>query len=107
MTRLRLSRAISLGVLFCLAAVIGSPAQTFSTLLTFNGDNGANPKSVTLVQGLDGNLYGTTVAGGSTANCSGGCGTIFKISVEGKLTTLHNFCSQPDCTEGLNPHRPG
>jgi uncharacterized repeat protein (TIGR03803 family) len=103
MSRLGLSRAISLGFFLCAAAVIGSPAQTFSTLLTFDGANGANPKSVTLVQALDGNLYGTTVAGGSTANCSGGCGTIFKISLEGKLTTLHNFCSQPDCTEGMNP----
>ncbi len=100
MTRLRISKALAL-VAFCVA--IGSRAQTLSTLLTLNGANGANPKSVALVQALDGNLYGTTSAGGSTDNCSAGCGTIFKISPEGELTTLHDFCAQPDCTEGMNP----
>jgi len=102
MIELRLSRAFSFFAVFC-AVAIGSRAQSFTTLLTFDGANGANPKSVTLVQSVDGDLYGTTSAGGSTANCSAGCGTIFKISLDGKLTTLHNFCDQPDCTEGMNP----
>jgi uncharacterized repeat protein (TIGR03803 family) len=30
---------------------------------------------------------------------SGGCGTIFKISPEGVLTTLYNQCSQPNCVD--------
>jgi len=103
MTRPRLSRVLLLVACFCVA-VVYSRAQTFTTLLTFSGENGANPKSVTLVQASDGSLYGTTSAGGSTANCSGGCGTIFRISLDGKLTTLHNFCEQPsDCTEGTGP----
>jgi uncharacterized repeat protein (TIGR03803 family) len=38
------------------------------------------------VQGYDGNLYGTTVAGGANGN-----GTVFKISSAGALTTLHSF----------------
>ncbi len=96
------SRAFSFVAVFC-AGAIGSRAQSFTTLLTFDGANGANPKSVALVQGADGDLYGTTSSGGSTANCSAGCGTIFKISLDGKLTTLHSFCDQPDCTEGMNP----
>jgi uncharacterized repeat protein (TIGR03803 family) len=102
MTRPRLSRVLPFVAFFCVA-VIDCRAQNFTTLLTFDGDNGANPKSVTLVQAIDGSLYGTTSSGGSTANCSGGCGTIFKIGLDGKLTTLHNFCDQPDCTEGMNP----
>jgi uncharacterized repeat protein (TIGR03803 family) len=64
------------------------PAQTFTTLLSFDGANGANPKWP-LVQGLDGNLYGTTAAGGGTTNP----GTVFKITLSGALTTLHTFCS--------------
>lgn len=102
MTRPRLSRVLLLVAFFCVA-VIDSRAQGFTTLMTFDGDNGANPKAVTLVRASDGNLYGTTSDGGSTANCSAGCGTIFKIGLDGKLTTLHNFCEQPDCTEGMNP----
>jgi uncharacterized repeat protein (TIGR03803 family) len=106
MSKSRFSRTLSLIAFFCAFLCVGainSHAQNFTTLLIFDGANGANPKSVTLVQAMDGNLYGTTSGGGSTANCSGGCGTIFKISLDGKLTTLHNFCAQPDCTEGMNP----
>jgi uncharacterized repeat protein (TIGR03803 family) len=30
-------------------------------------------------------------------------GTIFKITPDGTLTTLYDFCMQPDCTDGLSP----
>jgi uncharacterized repeat protein (TIGR03803 family) len=45
------------------------------------------------VQGLDGNFYGTTYQGGANPNCSisGGCGTVFKVTPQGILTTLHSF----------------
>jgi uncharacterized repeat protein (TIGR03803 family) len=36
-----------------------------------------------LVQGSDGNFYGTTYLGGSSANCDGGCGTVFRINSSG------------------------
>ena len=43
----------------------------------------------------DGNLYGTTAVGGDTtsANCtlSMGCGTVFRLTTSGTLTTLHDF----------------
>jgi len=40
--------------------------------------------------GADGNLYGTTQYGGSTV-CGQGCGTVFRITTEGQLTTIHTF----------------
>jgi uncharacterized repeat protein (TIGR03803 family) len=46
---------------------------TFSTLLSFNGDNGAYPDA-TLVQDSSGNLFGTTSAGGTGNN-----GTVFEV----------------------------
>jgi len=52
-----------------------------------------------LVQATDGNLYGTTVLGGANCIPDGGCGTIFKITTGGTLTTLHSF----DVTDGENP----
>jgi uncharacterized repeat protein (TIGR03803 family) len=52
-----------------------------------------------LVQGADGNIYGTTFYGGTKE-----WGTIFKITGAGKLTTIYNFCSQPSCSDGGDPY---
>jgi uncharacterized repeat protein (TIGR03803 family) len=79
----------------CAAMAIGSPAQTFNTLVSFDGTNGENAYYGSLVQGLDGNLYGTTSAGGAN-----GYGTVFKVIPSGTLTTLHSF----DGNDGANPH---
>jgi uncharacterized repeat protein (TIGR03803 family) len=73
----------------CAATGIATQAQTFTNLVTFNITNGAYPYG-TLVQGLDGNFYGTTAEGGRQ-RCSGGCGTVFKITPGGTLTTLYRF----------------
>jgi uncharacterized repeat protein (TIGR03803 family) len=85
--------ALKMGCLaatFCLAAAIASPAQTFKTLVNFDATNGAYPFAG-LVQGTDGYFYGTTAYGGTNFNCSGSCGTVFKITAAGALTTLHSF----------------
>jgi uncharacterized repeat protein (TIGR03803 family) len=86
-----------------------TPAGVLSVLHTFCSQasctDGQRPEAG-LVQGTDGNLYGTTVAGGANANCVGGCGTIFNISPAGQLTTLYSFCSQPTCSDGQNPAAP-
>jgi uncharacterized repeat protein (TIGR03803 family) len=77
----------------------------FTTLHTFcsepNCADGANPYGA-LLQGPDGNLYGTTANGGSS-HCGGGCGTIFKITPSGKLTTTYTFCTSNVCPDGANP----
>jgi len=48
-----------------------------------------------LIQGADGNFYGTTLNGGSGACADGfgieGCGTIFKLTPAGVQTVLFNF----------------
>src|SRR5579885_3674329 len=41
-------------------ALTSSAATTFTTLASFNALNGAGPTLAPLVQGLDGNFYGTT-----------------------------------------------
>src|SRR5580698_10869930 len=89
----------------CAATAIAASAQTFTTLVNFDGTNGATPVYVFLVQGVDGNFYGTTSAGGNL-NCglANGCGTVFKITPEGVLTTLYSFCAQADCADGFSPY---
>jgi uncharacterized repeat protein (TIGR03803 family) len=82
-----------------------TPAGALTTLHTFEGSDGDVANSP-LVQAADGNFYGTTYVGGAGAYCPGqdGCGTVFKITPDGTLTTLYNFCSQPSCTDGGWPN---
>jgi uncharacterized repeat protein (TIGR03803 family) len=54
-----------------------------------------------LIQGSDGNFYGTTSGAGKGFGSSNG--TVFKITPSGALTTLYSFCSQPNCTDGAHP----
>jgi uncharacterized repeat protein (TIGR03803 family) len=87
-------------LLFCATTAIVSGAQTFNLLVDFDGTNGSHPVGA-LVEGTDGNLYGTTFYGGIYAD---GFGTVFKITKSGALTTLHTFCPpQSDCSDGANP----
>lgn len=74
-----------------------------TTLHSFDGTDGATPIG-DLVQAADGNFYGTTSQGGANIDCDGaGCGTAFKMSPAGTLTTLYNFCSQAGCADGARP----
>jgi uncharacterized repeat protein (TIGR03803 family) len=86
-------------LLLCTAAVIASPAQTLKTLTSFNYTDGAFPFG--LIQGTDGNFYGPTDKGGTGAvnGCNASCGSIFKITPAGILTTVHSF----DDTDGNGP----
>lgn len=82
-----------------LAAITGvvAHAQTFTTIYSFGVTGGQNPTPA-LVQGTNGDLYGTTWQGGNKQG-----GTVFKISPSGRLTTIYNFCSESRCTDGAHP----
>ena len=99
MGKLRLTKLACIVFAFCGAAVIASHAQTLTTLHSFAGypTDGANPWAG-LVQATDGNLYGTTAAGGVNND-----GTVFEITAGGTLTMLYSFCFQPSCTDGGFP----
>jgi uncharacterized repeat protein (TIGR03803 family) len=61
-----------------------------------------------LVQGKDGNFYGTASAGGNASfggnGCILGCGTIFKITPTGQFTLLHQFTGTGGVpAEGASP----
>jgi uncharacterized repeat protein (TIGR03803 family) len=61
--------------------------------------DGAQPDAA-LIQGRDGNFYGTTQNGGTSGT---GSGTIFRITPHGKLTTIYSFCA-PKCSDGGFPN---
>jgi uncharacterized repeat protein (TIGR03803 family) len=52
----------------------------FRMLGDFDVSDGANPVAG-LIEATNGTLYGTTEAGGASSACSGGCGTVFSLSV--------------------------
>jgi uncharacterized repeat protein (TIGR03803 family) len=86
-----------------------TPSGTLTTLYSFCSQgglsctDGAYPYArLVQGQGLDGNFYGTTEAGGAGSACSGGCGTVFSITAGGTLTTLHSFVGSP--TDGAQPY---
>jgi uncharacterized repeat protein (TIGR03803 family) len=85
--------AVSLAFLTCPAPVSAAPEE--KTIVSFDVTDGASPYHVVLVQGTDGNLYGTTETGGANNH-----GTIFRVTPGGKLTTLHSFAA----TEGAFPY---
>ncbi len=94
-------------LLLCLATATNSSATTkFKSLVSFNDTNGFNPNLMSVVQSLDGNLYGTTIFGGANKTCNPkqvGCGTVFKITPSGTMTTVYSFCSKTNCTDGAYP----
>ena len=72
-----------------------------TSLYSFTGGNdGAYPEAG-LVQGSDGNFYGTTSAGGTYVFGYKGYGTVFKISTNGVLTSLYSFTGGNDGGEPL------
>ncbi len=76
-----------------------TPSGELTTLYTFSGgSDGAYPYAG-LVQASDGNFYGATQYGGA-AFVEAGFGTVFKLTPNGSLITLHTF----NGNDGANPH---
>jgi uncharacterized repeat protein (TIGR03803 family) len=73
-----------------------SAAVNFTTVFSFSFTNGAYPNA-SLLQGLDGGLYGTTPQGGAFSN-----GTVFRLDpADNSLTTVRSFGGTDDPESGV------
>jgi uncharacterized repeat protein (TIGR03803 family) len=92
--------AIFLALTSTLLFAANAAASSGKIIYTFaGGADGANPES-DLILDAAGNLYGTTSAGGTSANC----GTVFELIRTGnswKHQVLYSFAGAP--TDGCNP----
>jgi len=71
-----------------------TPGGTLTDLYLFDTTHGGSPYAP-LVQGSDGNFYGTTTSGGSLDG-----GVAFKLTPAKVLTVLHNFDATPGSLDG-------
>src|SRR5438132_7293280 len=96
MNPLRLHSRLLLVIGLVLSSAALSQAQTYTDLFDFDGTGHGCCSTFpgTLAQGRDGNLYGTAVSGGAN-----GRGAIFKITLSGTITDLHDF----NITDGSGP----
>jgi len=81
-------------VTLCLA--LFAQAQTVTFVYDFHA-SGQQSSAVSIIQGTDGNLYGSS--GGGTH----GQGQIFRMTPSGDLTTIYSFCAKPNCPDGSLP----
>ena len=79
-----------------------TPAGTFVIIYNFTGSADGEVPSGGLVQGGDGNFYGTTLGSNDLPYGSPSPGTVFKITPAGVFTTLYNFSSG----DGAAPNGP-
>ncbi|MGO8672106.1 MAG: choice-of-anchor tandem repeat GloVer-containing protein, partial [Capsulimonadaceae bacterium] len=70
----------------------------YSLLYGFGTSPDGSLPSTALVQGADGDFYGTTILGGS-----GNAGTVFRMDTTGNVTILHNFDDGTVPLDGQNP----
>lgn len=101
--------ALCAGIILLSCGFAVGQAQ-YKVLWSFAGspNDGVSPLG-NLLFDRAGNLYGTTVGGGSSTapGCLGGCGTAFKLSRHSggtwTETILYNFCSSNMCLDGAGP----
>jgi uncharacterized repeat protein (TIGR03803 family) len=93
-------KTTNIALILCAFSASVLSAQTITVLHNFdNGTDGSYPWG-TLVQGVNGDFYGTASGGGANSQ-----GVVFKITPAGVFSTLYSFCSEGGtaCTDGEQP----
>lgn len=75
-------------------------AEGKTRMFAFDGTDGDGPYGV-LIDERRGLLYGASSYGGAGGNYF--AGNVYQLDRAGNETVLYNFCSQPQCTDGVLP----
>jgi uncharacterized repeat protein (TIGR03803 family) len=86
------------GTVFKLNPLSGTLTTLYNFCSASGCTDGEYPEAPALIQATNGNLYGTTEAGGVN-----NAGTIFQITPSGTVTTLYSFCPLHVCPNGEYP----
>jgi len=103
---MKLDIVVRLSITLVLSLSTVASSQTFSVIHNFTGEaGGAIPYAGVLI-GHDGNLYGTTAAGGrgtcSSDDFGAGCGTVYELNPSNEsFTTLWQFAG--GASDGATP----
>lgn len=104
MRKLTRRKTVCALLIVCTATAMAATAQTFESLANFRGPDGVGPNLTPLMQGINGNLFGTTYSGGrGVHNCGDGCGVVFQTTTGGQISTVYDFCAGSGCTDGYSP----
>jgi uncharacterized repeat protein (TIGR03803 family) len=100
--------AFVLIMMLCGGRAVAQSESTFYVFCSAGGEDCTDGEEPTygaqLIQAADGNLWGVTEAAGTAGELEG-WGTLYKISLAGKYTVVHSFCSEGSgaCTDGGIP----
>ena len=97
---MKLRKTTNIALILCAFSASVLSAETITVLHSFdNGTDGSYPWGA-LVQGTNGDFYGTASGGGANSQ-----GVVFKITAAGVFSTVYSFCSQGGtaCTDGEQP----
>jgi uncharacterized repeat protein (TIGR03803 family) len=81
----------------------GIGGWTRGVIHTFTGGAGGGEPYAGLTLDATGNLYGTATVGGTSTNCTGGCGVVFKLTSNGSGGWSYGVIHSFDSSRGANP----
>jgi len=96
-----LQAGFALAMIAAPQAASAGKVETVIHAFKLGGDGGFPYAS--LLADKQGNFTGTTQWGGTSTQCTNGCGTVFRLTADGAESVLYSFCPASSCADGEQP----